>query len=44
MVTAEGSIVAFVDWKHEPAPETDPDWEPNVAKRKAKRQRERDDA
>ena len=35
-------IVAFVD--REMKPETDPDWEENAAKRKAKRQRVRDDA
>ena len=42
MVTPEGTIVAFVD--REMKPETDPDWEEHVAKRKAKRQRVRDDA
>ena len=42
MVTPEGTIVAFVD--REMKPETDPDWEEHVAKRKAKRQRVQDDA
>ena len=41
-VTPEGSIIRFADKKMKP--ETDPDWEENVAKRKAKRQRLQDDA
>ena len=42
VVTPEGSIIRFADKKM--MPETDPDWEENVAMRKAKHQRVRQDA